>query len=90
MKTDSEFWCALVLLTAFFALQLPSIIKAKTEIESAHRVATAVRIKGTPPQLDGVLDDAVWKPRRSTKVSVSAIPTKVNPLPNAPPSKLPT
>ena len=61
MKTDSEFWCALVLLTAFFALQLPSIIKAETEIESAHRVATAVRIKGTPPQLDGVLDDAVWK-----------------------------
>ena len=59
MKIDAEFWCALALLTAFFALQFPSTIKAETE--SAHRVATAVRIKGSPPQLDGVLDDAVWK-----------------------------
>ena len=61
MKTDAEFWCALTLLTAFFALQLPSIIKAETETESAHRVATAVRIKGALPELDGVLDDAIWK-----------------------------
>ena len=59
MKTDSEFWCALALLATFFALQFPSLIKAETE--SAHRVATAVRIKGAPPQLDGVLDDDIWQ-----------------------------
>ena len=61
MKTDAEFWCALALLTAFFALQLPSIVKPETETESAHRVATAIRIKGAPPKLDGVLDDDIWK-----------------------------
>ena len=59
MKTDSEFWRALALLTVFFVLQNPSTVKADTE--PAHRVATAVRIQGAPPQLDGVLDDAVWK-----------------------------
>ena len=48
-------------LFVFFALQFTSTIKAETETESAHRVATAVRIKGTLPQLDGILDDAVWK-----------------------------
>lgn len=45
----------------FFALQLPSTIKAETETESVHRTAKAVRIKGRPPQLDGVLDDDIWK-----------------------------
>ena len=59
MEIKSEFWRALALLTAFFVLQLPSAVKAETE--SAHRVATAVRIKGTSPQLDGVLDDDIWK-----------------------------
>ena len=59
MKTDSEFCCALALFITFFVLQFPSVIKAETE--SAHRVATAVRIKGAPPQLDSVLDDAVWE-----------------------------
>ena len=59
MKTESEFCRALVLLAVFFALQLPSVVRA--EIVSAHRVATAVRIKGTPPQLDGILEDDIWK-----------------------------
>ena len=45
----------------FFSLQLPSTIKAETETESLHRTATAVRVSGTPPQVDGVLDDEIWK-----------------------------
>ena len=61
MKIKSESWRALVLLAVFLVLQLPSAVKANTETESAHRVARAVRIKGTPPQLDGVLDDNIWK-----------------------------
>ena len=28
---------------------------------SGHRTATTIRIDGTPPKLDGVLDDEVWK-----------------------------
>ncbi len=54
-------WHTLVLLVAFFVLQLPSAVKANTERESDHRVATAIRIKNTPPQLDGVLDDDIWQ-----------------------------
>ncbi len=61
MNIKSEFWHVLVLLAIFPALQLSSVVRAETETESAHRVATAVRIKGTPPQLDGVLDDDIWK-----------------------------
>ena len=61
MGIKSEFWRALVLLAVFFVLQLPSAIKANTETESAHRTATAVRIKDKPPQLDGVLDDDIWQ-----------------------------
>ncbi len=61
MKTEWVFWRAWVLVAVFFVLQLPSAVKANTGTESAHRVATAVRIKDAPPELDGVLDDAVWK-----------------------------
>ena len=61
MEIKSTFWRALVLLSVFFALQLPGAVQANTETESAHRVATAVRIKGTLPQLDGVLDDEIWQ-----------------------------
>ncbi len=38
-----------------------SAAQEKGKIESAHRTATAVRINSAPPQLDGVLDDAIWK-----------------------------
>ena len=61
MKIDWGFWHGLALLAAFFALQLPNATKAETQTESAHRVATAIRIKGAPPQLDGVLDDDIWE-----------------------------
>ena len=48
-------------LVVFFLIQLPNAAKAENQEESPHRVATAVRIEGAPPQLDGVLDDAIWK-----------------------------
>lgn len=32
----------------------------KGEEASTHRTATAIRIKGAPPKLDGILDDNVW------------------------------
>ena len=61
LEIRSSFWYASALLVIFFIFQFPNIVKAKAETESAHRVATAVRIKGTPPRLDGVLDDDIWK-----------------------------
>lgn len=61
MKTRSEFWQAAALLLALLALHLTHLARADTETESAHRVATAVRIKDAPPRLDGVLDDEIWK-----------------------------
>ncbi len=61
MKIVSDFWCVWVLFSLFCALQFPNIVQAETETESAHRIAKAIRIKGTPPRLDGVLDDEIWK-----------------------------
>ena len=61
MKIISDFWRVWVLFSIFCALQLPNTAQAETETESAHRVARALRIKSTPPQLDGVLDDNIWK-----------------------------
>lgn len=61
MKIKSDFWCTLGLLMVFFILQLQSAVQAETETEPAHRIATAIRIKETPPQLDGVLDDDIWQ-----------------------------
>ena len=61
MKIDLELWRVWAFIAIFFAVQLPSAAKAKTDTESAHRTATAIRIKGKPPKLDGVLDDDIWK-----------------------------
>ena len=62
LKIKSKFWRALVLLISIFSFTTPKCSsKAETETDPAHRIATAVRIKGTPPQLDGVLDDDIWK-----------------------------
>ena len=61
MKIISDFWRVWVLFSIFCVLQLPSTVQAETETESAHRVATAVRVKDTPPRLDGILDDDIWK-----------------------------
>ena len=61
MKIKSVFWRVWVLLMVLFVGQLPAAVRAETQEESLHRVATAVRINEASPQLDGVLDDAVWK-----------------------------
>ena len=61
MKISLDFRIIGMFFIVFFPLQLPSTVTAEAEMETAHRVATAVRIKGAPPQLDGVLDDAIWK-----------------------------
>ena len=61
MKIEWDFREVWTVLFVFFVLQFTSTIKAETETESAHRVATAVRIKGAPPRLDGILDDDIWE-----------------------------
>jgi hypothetical protein len=61
LKIKSEFWRALMLLSVFLTSQLQSVASAETQEESLHRAATAIRIKGAPPQLDGILDDDIWK-----------------------------
>ncbi len=60
MKIELDFWTVCGFVAIFFVVQFSGDIAAETE-ESAHRIATAIRIKGAPPQLDGVLDDVVWK-----------------------------
>lgn len=45
----------------FFYCTILRRCRAESDEESFHRVATAVRIEGAPPKLDGVLDDRIWK-----------------------------
>ena len=61
MKIESDFLRVWVLFAVFLALQPSSVAQAETETESAHRIATAIRITNTPPQLDGILDDDIWQ-----------------------------
>ena len=48
-------------MVVFLAVQLPGDLKAENAEKPFHKTAIAIRINGTPPQLDGVLDDAAWK-----------------------------
>ncbi len=61
MKFEWDVLNVWAFLTVFFVGQLPGNVTAESEKVSAHRIARAVRINGVPPQLDGVLDDDVWK-----------------------------
>ena len=61
MKIDFDFWVVWVLLPIFLAVQLPGDVQAANEADPHHRTATAIQINGVPPQLDGVLDDEIWK-----------------------------
>ena len=61
MKIEWNFRVAWELVIVFSLLPLLSIVEAETETESLHRTATAIRIDGAPPQLDGALDDGIWK-----------------------------
>ena len=61
MKIELGFWAVYEFIVISFLVWFSGDVGAETQEESAHRVATAVRIKDTPPQLDGVLDDNIWK-----------------------------
>ena len=61
MKIEWNFRGVWVFIIVFSVLPLSSIVEAETETESLHRTATAIRIDGVPPQLDGVLNDDTWK-----------------------------
>ena len=61
MAIKWNFLVVWVLIVILFTVQFPGDVEAESEEKSSHRTATAIRIDGTPPQLDGVLDDEVWK-----------------------------
>ena len=61
VKIDFDFWVVWVLLPIFLAVQLPGDVQAANEADPHHRAATAIRINSASPQLDGVLDDEIWK-----------------------------
>ena len=60
MKSDVGFLSFTVYLVIILTLQTPSTAFAGDEVATAHRITTAMRITGAPPQLDGVLDDEIW------------------------------
>ena len=61
MTINWDFRIVWVCLAIFFGVQLPGDVLAESKEELAHRTATAVRITGTPPRLDGILDDDIWR-----------------------------
>ena len=61
VKIGFDFWVVWVLFPIFLAVQSPGDVEAANEADPHHRTATAIRINGVPPQLDGVLDDEIWK-----------------------------
>ena len=61
MRIDLDFQIVCVFVVIFFFVQLSGDVLAEPQEESTHRSATAIRIKGKPPKLDGVLDDEIWK-----------------------------
>ena len=61
MKIKWNFQNVWAFLVVFFVAQLSGDVRAESEEKSLHRTATAVRISNTPPTLDGVLDDDIWK-----------------------------
>ena len=61
MKFNLEFWSVWVLVIISSVVCFLNDVSAESEKVSAHRTATAIRIKDAPPKLDGVLDDDIWK-----------------------------
>ena len=60
-KCDTNFRNPLILFTIFLLFYASSSVFAEDEDDAAHRTATAIRITGAPPQVDGILDDEIWK-----------------------------
>ena len=61
MKIDLRFWNVWTLVLIFGVVYLPGDVLAESEEIPFHRTATAIRMSGPPPRLDGVLDDEIWK-----------------------------
>ena len=61
VKNDADFRNFWLFVAIFLILQIPGNVLAEDNDAAAHRTATAMRITGAPPQLDGVLDDEIWK-----------------------------
>ena len=61
VKSDVDFQNFYVFLAIVLILQTPINMFAEDEDAAAHRTATAIRITGASPQVDGVLDDEIWK-----------------------------
>ena len=64
VKSNVGFRNIWILLPMFFVFQVAANGLAEDKDAAAHRTATATRITGVPPQLDGVLDDEIWKSAR--------------------------
>ena len=54
VKFVFDYWVVWAFLTIFLAVQSPGDGQAADEADPHHRTATAIRINGVPPQLDGV------------------------------------
>ena len=61
MKIDLGYWVVWGFVLIFFMFQFSDDFIAEVEKNSGHRTATAIRLEGAPPKLDGILDDAIWK-----------------------------
>ena len=83
VKSNVDFQSFWVVLTIVLILQTPINGVAEDEDAAAHRTATAVRITGASPQVDGVLDDEIWKKAPLHEGFRQREPTKRNPQPNA-------
>ena len=61
VKFVFDHWVVWAFLAICCAVQFPDDTQATDEVDPHHRTATAIRINGVSPQLDGVLDDEIWK-----------------------------
>ena len=61
VKFIFDHWVVWAFLAICCAVQSPGDTQAADEADPHHRTATAIRINGVSPQLDGVLDDEIWK-----------------------------
>jgi len=61
IKSDVNFQSFWVFLAIVLIFQTPTNVFAEDEDAASHRTAAAIRITGAPPQIDGILDDEIWK-----------------------------
>ena len=89
VKSEVDFRIFLAVCCDFFlSFQVSDNVLAEDEDVAAHRTATAMRITGAPPRLDGVLGRRdMEKVLPSTKAFANATQMKQSPKPSALPSK---